>query len=238
MAYTRVATKEVINVNSDFYKNTIFYAFINGEIYQAKIHSMIFAIGSKNVFENMATKLCTINDIVVEFAGLGKKQWHMGTHKYDNCFIPKEMQLYATLDECKKSVNPIFKISSNYAVSDYIVRESLTLNKPIVLHLYLITPKNSVWVSNGQTYSNGSKGFNLMGYKWNGITAEKVRYTFGKDEICTNERVLANLYRLPCYDCISDEWVITNNSLYGSKEECIKDNSVIVHTFEECVHKF
>lgn len=233
MAYTRVATKEETNVNSDFYKNTIFYAFINGEIYQAKIRSMIFGIGTQNVFEDVMTKLRTINDIVVEFAGLGKKQWHFGTHNYDDCFKPKEMQLYATLDDCKKGINPIFKISSNY-----VAREDLSLNMPIVLHLGFVTPTNGMWISNGQTYCNGSKGFWLFAYRWNGVKAERVKYTFEKNEICTNDRVLSNVYREPCYDCITDEWVIMNNSLYGSEEECVKDNSVIVHTFEECVHKF
>lgn len=232
MAYTRV-TKEETNVNSDFYKNTIFYAFINGEIYQAKIRSMIFPIGTKNVFEDVTTKLYTISDIVVELAGLGKKQWHLGTSNYDDCYKPKEMQLYATLDDCKEGINPIFRISSNY-----VAREDLTLNMPIVLHLGFVTPINGQWKSNGQSYSNGSKGFNLVAYRWNGVKAERVKYTFEKDEKCTNDRVLKNPYRLPCYDIISEKWVILNNSLYGSEDECIKDNSVIVHTFEECVHKF
>lgn len=232
MAYTRV-TKEETNANSDFYKNTIFYAFIKGEIYQAKIRSMIFSIGAKNVFEDVTTKLYNINDIVIEFAGLGKKQWHLGTSNYDDCYKPKEMQLYATLDDCKEGINPIFRISSNY-----VAREDLTLNMPIVLHLGFVTPINGQWKSNGQSYSNGSKGFNLVAYRWNGVKAERVKYTFEKDEKCTNDRVLKNIYRLPCYDIISDEWVILNNSLYGSEEECIKDKSVIVHTFAECVHKF
>lgn len=223
-------------VNVDFYKNNIFYSFINGEIYQAKIKSMVFGMSERSADENGYTILRgRINDIVIEFAGLGKKQWHNGSCAYNDCYHPKEWHLYATLEDCKADKNPIFRVQDGYAQTN---RLDLFLRNPIGIKLDSLAPYNGFWELNDNVGCNNTKSYYLMGYKWNGIKPIKEKYRVTENDKTNSKSVLSNIYNNAMFDIITDTWVAYSNTLYKSEQSCKEDNSVIVHTFEECVHTF
>lgn len=211
--------------NNIFYKglDNIFYIKIDGEIYEMKFDNLIIPMWSISANDygmiNMAEQ--NIATIRVKIASLGSGLWYKNQYGSE---LPIRY-MYKTLEDCIKGVNPLFD-HGNYG--------NLYFQKvvgQIKANMCDIKPKYGYWETKESLY--GETIYQLYTFRWNGVEPVTERMKSPKT-IETKDLLFCNDGETLYYDLVTETFVVGSEyekTHYASREECVKDNHVIVHRF-------